>query len=80
MTRDEIRAAALQLPDEDRMALGLELLGETGFNPEVADAWEEEIASRLADIDAGRVTMIPAEQVFEDLRRQSSALRLRRAG
>ena len=80
MTRDEIRAAALQLPEDERLALATELLGPSDFDEDVEAAWGAEIAQRLADMDAGRVQMIPAEEVFASLRRQSLALRARRAG
>ena len=34
---------------------------------EIAKAWDEEISRRVADIDAGRVQLIPAEKVFADI-------------
>lgn len=80
MTRDEIVAAALELSVDDRAALAMELLEATGFDDDVEAAWAEEITRRVAEIDEGRVQMIPVEQVFEGLRRQSRELRSRRAG
>ena len=35
---------------------------------EVQRAWEDEIRRRLADVDAGTAELIPAEQVFSELR------------
>jgi putative addiction module component (TIGR02574 family) len=36
---------------------------------EVEAAWEEEIRLRIADIDAGTAKLIPAEEVFAQVRR-----------
>jgi hypothetical protein len=36
---------------------------------EVEVAWEEEIRLRIADIDAGTAKLIPAEEVFTQVRR-----------
>lgn len=35
---------------------------------EVGCAWEEEIRRRLTEIDAGTAELIPADQVFAELR------------
>ena len=32
--------------------------------PEIAEAWEKEIARRIKEIDSGAAEGIPAEQVF----------------
>ena len=80
MNRDEIKAAALTLSEDERHALAWELLEDAGLAPEVSAAWENEIGRRIAEIDAGQVEMIPAEQVFAELQARSAALRMRRAG
>jgi putative addiction module component (TIGR02574 family) len=62
----EILEAALQLPQDqrevlvDRLAASLEL-GDLG------EYWEAEIQRRIEDVDAGRVTTIPADEVFARL-------------
>lgn len=80
MNRDEIKAAALTLPADERYALAWELLEDPEFAADVSPSWSDEINRRVAEIDAGQVEMIPAEQVFEGLRARSAELRMRRAG
>jgi hypothetical protein len=41
---------------------------------EVERAWEDEIRSRVAEVDAGTAELIPAEEVFAELRRRRAAL------
>ena len=36
---------------------------------EVEAAWDDEIRRRIADIDAGTAKLIPAEEVFAEVRR-----------
>jgi putative addiction module component (TIGR02574 family) len=69
----ELLKKALALPPEARAALAGSLL--ESLNDEPADegieaAWNEEIKSRLEEIDAGKVKMIPHEEV----RRRLAAL------
>lgn len=80
MNRDEIKAAALTLPADERYALAGELLEDPEFAADVSPSWSDEINRRVAEIDAGQVEMIPAEQVFGGLRARSAELRMRRAG
>ena len=68
----DIEAQALQLSLKERSELAHRLLvsldGEPEDTPEaIAQAWDEEIARRVAEIDAGTATLIPQEQVFEKL-------------
>ena len=70
---DELKAQALKLspPDRDELvsALIASLDGEPEGTPEeIARAWDEEIARRVADLDAGRTATIPAEEVFAEVR------------
>jgi len=69
-TFDEILATAKLLSEEDQLLL-VELLLQSVYTMEgeVRDAWEQELARRIHDIDSGAVTLIPAEQVFEEARR-----------
>jgi putative addiction module component (TIGR02574 family) len=39
---------------------------------EVERAWDEEIRRRLAELDAGTAELIPAEEVFAELRSRRS--------
>ena len=68
-----IENEALELPSSDRAQLATRLIasleGETPDDPaEVERAWEEEIRRRLAELDAGTAELIPADEVFAELR------------
>lgn len=68
----DIEAQALQLPVKERSELAHRLLvsldGEPEDSPEaIAKAWDEEIARRVADMDAGRTKWIPADEVFKEI-------------
>ena len=65
----EIEAQALQLPPKERDDLIRRLIVSLEAEPEdspeaIAKAWEEEIARRVADMDAGKTVWVPAEEVF----------------
>ena len=68
----EIESQALQLSPPERSALIHSLIvsldGEPEDSPEaIAKAWDDEIARRVAEIDAGTATLIPQEEVFAKL-------------
>ena len=68
----DLEAQALALPERERSALAARRLGslEGAFDdsPEaVAAAWDEEIARRVADFEAGRTQGVPYEQVRAEL-------------
>ena len=65
----ELFHEAAQLPDGDRAALA-GLLIETldpAPEPQVEQAWSEEIALRVAQLDAAEVDTIPWDEVREEL-------------
>jgi putative addiction module component (TIGR02574 family) len=69
---EELENQALQLPPQERSKLIHSLIvsldGEPDESPEaIAKAWDEEIARRVADMDAGRTQWIPAEEVFKEI-------------
>ena len=68
---DEITLKARALPAEDRARLAEELLSTLQENPdpEIEAAWDAEIRRRLADIDSGNAKLIPAAEVFAEVRR-----------
>ena len=67
---EELSSQARTLPPADRVRLAEELLATVHeSNDEVEAAWDQEIRSRIADIDAGRAKLIPAEEVFAEVRR-----------
>ena len=68
----EIEKQALQLTPKERGELAHRLIvsldGEPEDSPEaIAKAWDEEIARRVAEIDAGTATLVPEEEVFAKL-------------
>ena len=76
----DLEAQVLALPERERSALVARLLdsleGVFDDSPDaVARAWDEEIARRIADCDAGRTQGIPLEQVQAEIQ-----LLLRRHG
>ena len=69
---EKLEAEALQLTPRERGELIHRLIvsleGETEDTPEaVARAWDEEVARRVADMEAGKTVWIPAEEVFARL-------------
>ena len=68
----EIEAQALQLSSQERGQLIQRLIvsldGELQDSPEtIAKAWDDEIARRVAEIDAGTAVLIPHEQVQAEI-------------
>jgi putative addiction module component (TIGR02574 family) len=68
-TYDEIFGAVLTLPPLYRAMLAEHLLNSLDeINPEIETAWNREISNRIEAIDQGKVTLIPADEVFQKLR------------
>ena len=68
----ELEEQALRLPPKERSELAHRLIvsldGEPEDSPEaIAKAWDEEIARRVTDMDAGRTKWIPADEVFKEI-------------
>ncbi len=67
---EELSQKARALPAEERVRLAEELLATVQeVDPEVEAAWDDEIRRRIAEIDAGTAKLIPAEEVFAEVRR-----------
>lgn len=69
---EQIEALALALPIKQRGELAHRLIvsldGEPDGTPEeIAQAWDEEIARRVAEIDTGTAVLIPQEDVFAEI-------------
>lgn len=69
---EELENQALRLSPKERGELIHRLIisldGEPEESPEaIAKAWDEEIARRVADMEAGRTKWIPAEEVFKEI-------------
>ncbi len=70
MTVQQIVAEARQLPPEELAEVLELLLGEVGeSDPEVDEAWKVEVRRRVAEIESGRVELIPGEQVMAEVRK-----------
>jgi putative addiction module component (TIGR02574 family) len=67
---DELARKARALPPEERVRLAEELLATVHeVDPEIEAAWDEEIKRRIAEIDSGKAKLVPAEEVFAEVRR-----------
>jgi len=69
----QIEAEALELSPRERAQLAHRLIvsldDDVEEDPaEVERAWEDEIRRRLEEVDAGTAELIPAEEVFAELR------------
>ena len=67
----ELSQRALKLAPEDRVRLAEELLASLGteLEPEVDAAWDAELRKRIAEVESGTVQLVPADEVFEKVRR-----------
>jgi putative addiction module component (TIGR02574 family) len=68
---EELAQKARTLPAEERARLAEELLASLGDAPDagVEAAWDVEIRRRLDEVESGRVQLVPAEEVFAEVRR-----------
>ena len=67
---DELSRKARSLSREERVRLAEELLATVQeVDPEVEAAWDEEIKRRIEEIDSGTAKLIPADEVFAEVRR-----------
>jgi putative addiction module component (TIGR02574 family) len=65
---EQIEAEALNLPLDKRARLAEALIASLDEDAEIERAWAEEIERRVKAIEAGTVELIPADEVFRDLR------------
>ena len=65
---ETVEAAALQLSAQERAELIERLIDTVLPPPPLHPAWEGESARRVAELDAGLVESIPAEEVFARMR------------
>ena len=67
---EELSHRARALPPEERIWLAEELLATIHEeDAEVEAAWDVEIKRRVAEVDDGTARLIPAEEVFAEVRR-----------
>jgi putative addiction module component (TIGR02574 family) len=67
---EELAQKARTLPPEDRARLAEELLASLheGWDAEIEAAWDEEIRRRISEIESGTAKLVPAEEVFAEIR------------
>lgn len=70
LTYQQVTQAAMQLRPDERVDLAEKLWGSVDTPETIAAAWDEEIARRVAQLEAGEVETVPAEQVISELRTQ----------
>jgi putative addiction module component (TIGR02574 family) len=67
---DEVLEDALALPASARAAIAgslIDSLDEDGVDEQAEELWSAEVARRIADIDAGRVQLVPWTDVRQRL-------------
>lgn len=67
---EELSRRARSLSPEERVRLAEELLATVQeVDAETEAAWSEEIKRRIAEIDSGTARLVPADEVFAEVRR-----------
>jgi putative addiction module component (TIGR02574 family) len=61
---EEVEAEALKLTVEERAHLADRLLASLSEDAEVEEAWTIEVERRVADIESGRVQLVPAAEAI----------------
>jgi len=64
----ELEAALMALPESERARLAQKLLASLDRDPEVEEAWAEEVQKRVEQFRSGEVEAIPGEKVIEEAR------------
>ena len=59
-----VEAEALKLSAEERVRLADRLLASLGEDADVDDAWAREVERRIAEIESGRVQLVPAKDAI----------------
>ena len=57
---ETLEAEAMDLPPEERVKLADRLIASVFHDKDIEEAWASEVERRVAEIEAGRVQMIPA--------------------
>ena len=63
-----LQSQALELSPEERVALADHLLASLGTDGEIETAWFIEVERRLAEIESGRMDLVPLEQALDRAR------------
>jgi putative addiction module component (TIGR02574 family) len=68
MSAEELRAAVLALPKDERADLAELLIDSLTDQEEIEQAWLVEVRRRLGEIERGEAELIDNEEVFAELR------------
>ena len=68
----ELKQKAAQLTEVERAELALELIEslDDKVDTDADEAWRVEIERRIAEVESGKVQLIPGDQVFARIRRK----------
>ena len=71
---EKLKPKLAELPIDDRAELAHFLIGslDEGADEDAASAWQAEVSRRVAEIKSGTAVGIPAEEVFESIRKKYS--------
>ncbi|MBI4756285.1 MAG: addiction module protein [Betaproteobacteria bacterium] len=67
-TVEEIEAEALSLPAMQRARLVEKLIASLDIDPDVENAWAEEVERRHAEIEGGVVSLLPGAETLARLK------------
>jgi hypothetical protein len=67
---EDIRSAALNLPEDDRVKLASDLLSSLlgSMNADIAAAWDIEICRRIQEVELGKAELYDADEVIKRVR------------
>ena len=61
---DTIKTEALKLPPEERVRLADHLMASVSRNQDIEEAWAAEVERRIAAVEAGQISMVPAHDAI----------------
>lgn len=67
---EEVEAAVLSLPRSERARLAERLIASLDEDPEIEEAWAEEVRRRLEAFRKGEIDAVPANDVLTETRRR----------
>ncbi|MBP6707603.1 MAG: addiction module protein [Candidatus Accumulibacter sp.] len=67
-TVEELEAEALALPAVQRARLVEKLIASLDVEPDVENAWAKEVERRHAEIESGKVSLLPGGETLSRLR------------
>lgn len=61
---DAVESQALALSPEDRVELANRLLTSLAMDSRIEDAWSAEVARRIAEVESGRMALVPLDEAL----------------